>query len=1232
MGRRIVAAVVALAAFVALMTAVRSGSVGAIAPCPSITVASTADSGAGTLRQAISDAQSGCGSNSDVTIVIPVSLGTITLTSGQMSYSGGVGNAHNLTIQGNYNTVTGNDTDRLLYTDSSFTGRVAIDALTMKHGSAGTNGGAVYMEGTTSTLAIVASTFRDNVADGSGGAVHSWGDISITGSSFVDNVATNGQGGAVYGNGLLSLVDSAFTGNTATNDAGGAVAATSNTVVPTIVGSTFTTNTALSNGGAVYSTSTSAELDLVSSSFTDNFAQNWGGAVYVNHTVAASDSAFVGNGTGLRATPGSSGRGGAILAFGGVDQPAVLITNSTFSDNVAEDQGGAVAAWLGEVAATNSTFSGNSVTTLDGHGGAVYAFSKITATYSTFSGNSSLGDGSALWSALRTAHLFGTVLDTSDAQAMCKTSTGPVSSGYNYANDTSCGLTGTGDSQNAANDPLLTALADNGGPTETLKPQAASPLIDVIPNGSCGAGLSITTDQRGAPRPASVGEGCDVGAVEVATTIRVRSSANSGGDCTTAPTFPGCTLREALSQASVGGWAAGKDVTIEIDPGLSDIVLSSEVTYDGGTGGAHVMTINGHGNFVTGNDTFRLMTSTSTGAFSVDSLTFLHGWSTDDGGALRVAGSLAVTRSRFEYDHALSSGGAIWTDGGVVVATSTFDNNSASAYGGAMASVGSITVSDSTFTANTATTGGGALVSVNGVAATNTTFSDNSTPGTGGAIFALGGVTAAYATLTGNTAGSGGSAVTGSSIELFATVLTTPGATQPLCSSTATSDGYNYANDTSCGLTGTGDSQNVANDPLLDTLAWNGGSTATQKPQNGSPLIDRVPYGACQTAPLATGIITDQRGYARPRNGFCDTGAVEVEPSDPSAPVTTTTTRPAGGPTTSTSSTSSTSVPSTTSTTAVPTLPAPTGLTMATPDPVDRSALVTWTAPVVPAAPRSGVGGASAPTGYQLRCMPSGTPYDTGPSRYVRYVGSTTTSATVDDLVGGLDYHCLVRARYGSDIFSWKGDGNEGPLSDWSNTMHVPVTVPLAPRNVSASTPPLPTGQSTKVTFTVPQNNAGTSIRHVDATCTSSNGGVTRTRSGSGSPLTVANLTVGKRYTCSVTSTNARGTSAASNPSAVIVVPAGPPTGVVASNPVKASGKWRTSVTFTAPAGGPVVSSYRAACTPTGGGTVQTGSGPVSGIGVTNLVSGRAYRCTVTALYGSSPGPASAPSAPITVP
>jgi hypothetical protein len=85
-----------------------------------------------------------------------------------------------------------------------------------------------------------------------------------------------------------------------------------------------------------------------------------------------------------------------------------------------------------------------------------------------------------------------------------------TSGGYNAASDSSCGLTGTGDVQNAS--PLLGALTNNGGPTFTMLPGVGSPLIDAIPNGTAGCGTTVTTDQRGVARP---GNGaCDIGAVE----------------------------------------------------------------------------------------------------------------------------------------------------------------------------------------------------------------------------------------------------------------------------------------------------------------------------------------------------------------------------------------------------------------------------------------------------------------------------------------------------------------------------------------------------------------------------------------------------------------------------------------------------------------------------------------------------------------------------------------------
>ncbi len=100
-----------------------------------------------------------------------------------------------------------------------------------------------------------------------------------------------------------------------------------------------------------------------------------------------------------------------------------------------------------------------------------------------------------------------------------------TSLGNNLSSDSSCFLGQSSDFQNT--DPLLGALADNGGPTLTHLPGDGSPAIDM------GFSNGLTTDQRGLPRPIqhlgpiqqpvaqsarvnpAGGDGADIGAVEV---------------------------------------------------------------------------------------------------------------------------------------------------------------------------------------------------------------------------------------------------------------------------------------------------------------------------------------------------------------------------------------------------------------------------------------------------------------------------------------------------------------------------------------------------------------------------------------------------------------------------------------------------------------------------------------------------------------------------------------------
>ncbi len=194
-----------------------------------------------------------------------------------------------------------------------------------------------------------------------------------------------------------------------------------------------------------------------------------------------------------------------------------MVTNSTFSGNTAGGVGGATRSSAGgEYTITNSTFSGN---TAGDEGGAIRTSdAAISLTYVTMTGNSAptgahvFGRGAA-----SSLVAFGSVLaDPLGGGANCSIAGTSTSNGYNYSTDASCGFTGTGDTQGGAA-PQLGALANNGGPTQTMLPAPGSPLVDAIPVAACAP--AITIDQRGFPRPADGNNdgstGCDIGAVEV---------------------------------------------------------------------------------------------------------------------------------------------------------------------------------------------------------------------------------------------------------------------------------------------------------------------------------------------------------------------------------------------------------------------------------------------------------------------------------------------------------------------------------------------------------------------------------------------------------------------------------------------------------------------------------------------------------------------------------------------
>ena len=172
-----------------------------------IIVSNTNDSGPGSLRQALADANDG--DTIDATSI----SGVITLTAAQLLVDKSV------TINGagaDVLAIDGNATTRVFQTDTGET--VTISGLTMRNGQGNFGGG--ILNGDSATLTIINSTLSDNSGGFGGGAFNS-GRLAIVNSTVSGNIAS--EGGGIYnsGAGILTITNSTFSGNAASSIGGG---------------------------------------------------------------------------------------------------------------------------------------------------------------------------------------------------------------------------------------------------------------------------------------------------------------------------------------------------------------------------------------------------------------------------------------------------------------------------------------------------------------------------------------------------------------------------------------------------------------------------------------------------------------------------------------------------------------------------------------------------------------------------------------------------------------------------------------------------------------------------------------------------------------------------------------------------------------------------------------------------------------------------------------------------
>jgi hypothetical protein len=273
----------------------------------------------------------------------------------------------------------------------------------------------------------------------------------------------------------------------------------------------------------------------------------------------------------------------------------------------------------------------------------------------------------------------------------------------------------------------------------------------------------------------------------------------------------------------------------------------------------------------------------------------------------------------------------------------------------------------------------------------------------------------------------------------------------------------------------------------------------------------------------------------------------------------------------------------------------------------NAAAAVSWTAPADH--------GVSPVTGYTV------TPYLGAVPQTPRVFNATALTETVTGLTNAKVYTFKVAAT---------NSAGTGPQSAASAA--VVVGTPRAPAGVVAR--PMPTTAVTgpiAVGFVAPAN-AGAAITKYTATCTSTNGGVTRSAvrlAATAGTIVVGAASTARAYTCKVSATNSRGTSPASLPSLPITV--GAPAQVARPATTRlSSGVLRvafTNLTASQADGKPLsLPQYTATCVSSNGGVARAAVRAATPINVGALTPGKTYTCMVRAHNPRGYSLASAPS------
>jgi predicted outer membrane repeat protein len=384
-------------------------------------VTNTDNSGPGSLRQAITNANTHPGADTITfrasTNGLPIIL---TGTSGENANATGdldILDGGDLIIQGNgaANTIIdGGGVDRVFHIcpGGSCTNTVTFNGVAIQNGTVGGGGGGIRNEA--GTTIIDGCILRTNTAI-NGGGISNFSTLtiqnrSVIGGSGAGNQAAGGNGGGIYNYaGTLTVNGTTISVNSASNNGGGIWSqATLNIMNGSTIGGSGVGNTAGNDGGGIHNYAGTTTID--SSNVQANSAINSGGGIWSQSTLNIQNGSTIG-GVGAGNTANTYGGGiynysgtttvddsivSANSAYygGGIYNTAVLnvLNGSTVggvgAGNSANFDGGGIYNWWGRAMVSSSIVSANSAT----RGGGIFNDAVLEVLYGSIIGGAGAGN------------------------------------------------------------------------------------------------------------------------------------------------------------------------------------------------------------------------------------------------------------------------------------------------------------------------------------------------------------------------------------------------------------------------------------------------------------------------------------------------------------------------------------------------------------------------------------------------------------------------------------------------------------------------------------------------------------------------------------------------------------------------------------------------------------------------------------------------------------------------